>query len=77
MLWIGGQVTTVAIITRVFIPSLISMLVPLAILSFILKGNVKRPLAENEGGEYTTSRERVFMLILGLAALINVPIFNN
>lgn len=77
MLWIGGQVTTMAIITRVFIPSLVSMLVPLAILSFILKGNVTRPLVENDGGEYTSSRERVFMLILGLAALINVPVFKT
>lgn len=77
MLWIGGQVSTIAIMTRVFIPSMISMLVPLVILSFILKGNVSRPVIDNGGNEYTSSRERVFMLVLGIAALINVPIFKT
>ena len=43
MLWIGGQVTTVSIITRVIIPSFFTMIVPLALLSFTLKGNVTHP----------------------------------
>ncbi len=43
MLWIGGQVTTGSIITRVIIPSLFTMIVPLALLSFTQKGNVERP----------------------------------
>ena len=30
MLWIGGQITSLAIIKGVFLPSLVSMLVPLA-----------------------------------------------
>ena len=77
MLWIGGQVTTVAIITRVIIPSMVSILVPLAILSFIVKGNVKRPVFDDSEGDYTTHKERVFILILGVAALINVPIFKT
>jgi len=38
MLWIGGQITTLAIMKGVFIPSMINMLVPLAITSYILKG---------------------------------------
>ena len=39
MLWIGGQVTTLNIIIMVFIPSLITMVVPLIILSFSMKIN--------------------------------------
>lgn len=77
MLWIGGQVTTVAIITRVIIPSLISILVPLTILTFILKGNVTRPQVDSSEGDYTTYRERLTILIIGVAALINVPIFKT
>ena len=34
MLWIGGQVTTANIITRLFVPSLVAMLVPLLVLTF-------------------------------------------
>jgi Na+/H+ antiporter NhaD/arsenite permease-like protein len=43
MLWIGGQVTTVNIILKVFLPSLVNMIVPLPILSFMVKGDVKDP----------------------------------
>ena len=37
MLWIGGKITALSIITKVFIPSLISIAVPLAIVSFYMK----------------------------------------
>jgi len=77
MLWIGGQVTTGAIITRVIIPSLVSMTVPLIILSFILKGHVARPEPDGSDQDYTSYRERLFILILGIACLINVPIFKT
>ena len=38
MLWIGGQITAGKIITGIIIPSLVSMLVPLVILSFTTPG---------------------------------------
>ncbi len=34
MLWIGGQITTLAIMKGVFLPSLACLIVPLALLSF-------------------------------------------
>ncbi|MCK7529878.1 MAG: hypothetical protein MZV63_01840 [Marinilabiliales bacterium] len=44
MLWIGGQITTVNIILKVFLPSLVNMIVP-AYHCFHSwsKGEVKRP----------------------------------
>jgi len=78
MLWIGGQVTTINIITRVIVPSLFTMLVPLAIVSFYMKGNITRPqLADGEEKDYTTHKERVFILILGVSALLFVPVFKT
>ncbi len=77
MLWIGGQITTVAIISRVIIPSLVSMVIPLIVLSLILKGNVTRPVVDESDNIFTSKRERIFILILGLACLINVPIFKS
>lgn len=77
MLWIGGQVTTVAIITRVFIPSLVSMVIPLFILSFVMKGSVTRPEVNSSDREFTTKGERIFILILGIGLLINVPVFKT
>jgi Na+/H+ antiporter NhaD/arsenite permease-like protein len=78
MLWIGGQVTTINIITRVIVPSLFTMLVPLVIVSMYLKGNITRPaVLEGEDKEYTTHKERVFILCLGVASLLFVPVFKT
>ena len=38
MLWIGGQVTTVGIIKALWLPSLVSLLVPLAVTAYLLRG---------------------------------------
>jgi Na+/H+ antiporter NhaD/arsenite permease-like protein len=38
MLWIGGQITTLAIMKGVFLASIVNMVVPLAITSWFLKG---------------------------------------
>ncbi len=80
MLWIGSQVTAGAIIIKLIIPSLICLTVPLIVLSFTLKGHVKRPL-KAEGLEHysnpTTSRERNIVFIAGIAGLLFVPVFKT
>ncbi len=77
MLWIGGQVTTISIITRVFIPSLICLIVPLILLSFTQKGQVTRPEVIVSTQEISSPFEQKFMLILGIAGLLFVPVFKT
>lgn len=78
MLWIGGQVTAANIILKLILPSLVAILVPLAILSFTLKGNVKRPeLSDDEEEGFTTPGERKLVFYLGVACLLQVPIFKT
>jgi Na+/H+ antiporter NhaD/arsenite permease-like protein len=77
MLWIGGQITTVNIILKVFIPSMVSMIVPLAILSFMVSGEVKRPERSQHSTDITTAGERMFILILGVSVLLFVPVFKT
>jgi len=79
MLWIGGHVTTVNIILKTFLPSAVSMLVPLAILSFTMKGTVRRPAEENTSGHYheTTAFERNFLFAMGIGSLLFVPVFKT
>ncbi len=78
MLWIGGQVTAANIIVMVIFPSLVTMIVPVLLLSFTLKGNVERPVLEGaDKHEYTTKGERLFILILGVSALLFVPVFKT
>ena len=77
MLWIGGQITTLAIMKGVFIASMINLLVPLAVTSYILKGRevVSPPQAEDSGLLQTTHFERSLMFFLGLGTLVAVPVF--
>ena len=80
MLWIGGQITTLAIMKGVFIPSMINMLVPLAITSYILKGRqVISPAKVVECGHRitTTPFEQNLMFAMGIGILVSVPIFKT
>ncbi len=80
MLWIGGQVTALNIISSIFIPSLVCMLAPLIYLSFRLKGNIDKPKLE-EFNEHkinpTTLYERNFVFFGGVLGLLFVPVFKT
>ncbi|MEN8226775.1 MAG: sodium:proton antiporter NhaD [Bacteroidota bacterium] len=77
MLWIGGQVTTGSIIANVILPSLVTMVVPLILLSFTLKGTVNRPEIDKNEKTYTTPFERKLLLIMGVSGLLFVPVFKT
>jgi len=82
MLWIAGDVTTVNIIVKDFFPSLVSMVVPLGILSFTMKGNVKSPKGKSiedldHGKDPTTSFERNLIFFIGVGSLLFVPVFKT
>ena len=76
MLWIGGQITAANIIVKVIFPSLVSMIVPLTILSFTLKGNITRPILDSSR-DFTTEKERNTVFFLGVSALLFVPVFKT
>ena len=75
MLWIDDKITAPVIIINAILPSLISLLVPLAVLTFTLKGDVKTPEHLHDDEEYTTAFEKQLVLILGVGGLVFVPIF--
>jgi len=78
MLWIGKQVTAGNIIAMVIIPSLFNMLFPLLIVSVYMKGDVEKPqIDEDENQNYTSPFEQRFMLIMGIGALLFVPVFKT
>lgn len=77
MLWIGGQVTTLRIITGVFLPSLICMIIPLIVLSFTQKGEVTRPESQDSSSELSSPFEQKLLLILGISSLLFVPVFKT
>ncbi|MEW6108743.1 MAG: sodium:proton antiporter NhaD [Nitrospirota bacterium] len=75
MLWIGGQITTGAIMKGLWIASMINLLVPLTIASFFLKGNVVPPDKVENGATNTSQFEKNLMFFMGIGALIFVPVF--
>lgn len=78
MLWIGGQITAANVVYKVFLPSVVAILVPLGILTFTMKGHITRPkAADEEHDDYTSPQERKLVFFLGVAALIQVPIFKT
>jgi len=76
MLWIGGQVTATNIITQLILPSIVCLLVPLAIVSLRLTGNVQSA-EKKEHGSNTTPLERNLVFGLGLGILVFVPVFKT
>ncbi len=77
MLWIGGQVTALKIIEGVFLPSLVSIVVPLVILSFSMKGNVESPAIDHDEEKLASPTEQKFMLTIGILGLLSVPVFKT
>jgi len=81
MLWIGGQITTLAIMKGVFLASVVNLVVPLTITSWFLRGKkvISPEKHEHECGHRirTTPFEQNLMFCLGLGILIAVPVFKT
>jgi Na+/H+ antiporter NhaD/arsenite permease-like protein len=76
MLWIGKKVTTLKLIEYLIIPSLVCMVIPTFIASYMkpFKGNIDiiESSDENPANKFGPA-----MLYLGLGAIIFVPIFKT
>jgi NhaD family Na+/H+ antiporter len=78
MLWIGGQITSLAIMKGVFVPSMVNMLVPLGVIAFMLRGRAVEGLAAEESNQLqATSFEKNLMFFMGLGILVAVPVFKT
>lgn len=90
MLWIGGQVTTLSLITHLLIPSIVCMVVPVLMMIPIVR---KMPInvsaaasltdeeigssAHGHGVHEVPNRKRNIIFVTGLAALIMVPVIKT
>ncbi|MDT7833466.1 sodium:proton antiporter NhaD [Flavobacteriaceae bacterium S356] len=76
MLWIGKKVTTLRLIEYLLIPSLLCMVVPTFIATFLpaFQGEIE---ADGETEERKPGKYSSVMLYLGLAAIVFVPIFKT
>ena len=78
MLWIGGQITTGNIMIKLFLPSLICILIPLILLSFRVKGKIESTvISENKMKDKISNFHQKLIFILGIGSLVFVPIFKT
>ena len=79
MLWNRGVITALGVLLEIFIPSLVSMLIPAYIISRTLHGNVTytpQQAQTMQANELTVS-QRKSIFYLGVGGLVFVPIFKS
>ena len=78
MLWIKGVITTQGVLTEIFIPSLVSMLVPAFILQYSLQGKFDKEqnLPKADVSQFTKA-QRDIIFWLGVGGLCFVPVFKT
>lgn len=79
MLWIGGQITALAIVKSLFLASAVNLLVPLSIVSYQLRGKIiVSPEAKLHANLSKSSNgERNLIFLVGLGVLVSVPAFKT
>ncbi len=79
MLWNKGLITAAGVIKEIFIPSVVSMVIPAFIMQYSLKGKLgyaTTPQAVTSASDLT-ARQRKVIFFLGVGGLIFVPIFKS
>lgn len=80
MLWNKGLITAVGVISKILVPSLVSMVVPAFIFQYHLKGELHMPevkeSAETAAGDLT-ERQRKAVFWIGVGGLMFVPVFKS
>lgn len=72
MLWLGGQVSTIPLIQKLFLPSLVSLIVTLACFTTVVSGRIA---ARSFDRKEEVEPKGEIVLVCGLLSLIFVPIF--
>ena len=80
MLWNKGLITAAGVISEIFIPSLLSMVIPAFILQYSLKGELVVPEASGDNNEAVrdfSEGQRKAVFWLGVGGLMFVPVFKS
>jgi Na+/H+ antiporter NhaD/arsenite permease-like protein len=79
MLWNKGVITALGVISKLLIPSIVSMVIPAYVLSLTLKGSLTftAEQAQTVQASDLTATQRKVIFFLGVGGLIFVPIFKS
>ncbi len=75
MLWLGNQISTFKIISKVFLPSVVCLTIPLLLMLRLVKGDTNE--IKKTDNPNISSKERNIVFWSGLGALLFVPIFKT
>uniref|UniRef100_A0ACD5YHH2 Uncharacterized protein n=1 Tax=Avena sativa TaxID=4498 RepID=A0ACD5YHH2_AVESA len=77
MLWIHGQITTVKIMQGLFVPSVVSLMVPLALMSLTSEANGSSQTSSSLLSSEQMAPRGQLVFAVGLGALLFVPVFKS
>jgi len=78
MLWIEGHVTTSHLVTKLMIPSIFALIIPLLIITpKMRKASIHRPISTDMEKIEFSNKERLVILISGVCCLLFVPLFKT
>lgn len=78
MLWIKGNITSAGVIKEVFLPALVSIVVPTLLLQYKLKGKLTNSVDTSELVTSSLSKsERMAVFVVGVGGLMSVPFFRT
>jgi len=77
MLWIGGQISASGIVKTLFVPALISLLVPLAVAAFWVRDQQLGHMQDQIILSKEEDRHGKIMLAAGIISLLGVPVFKT
>jgi len=75
MLWIGGQLSAGNIIVKLILPSIAALIVPMILIGWRLKGDLKALDVEDNPEKEVHPGEKKLILSLGVLLLLMVPIY--
>lgn len=76
MLWIGGQISAGGIVIKLFLPSLICLIVPVLFFTFSMKGKVTTPEKKKNVQESSRLTQNL-VFSFGIGSLLFVPVFKT
>ena len=77
MLWIGGQVTANNIVLKLFLPSLVCLIVPLSLISYKLKGELPKVKSNQKIDTSISEKEKKIVMYFGIGAVLVAPVFKT
>jgi Na+/H+ antiporter NhaD/arsenite permease-like protein len=75
MLWIGGQISAAGIVRSLILPSIVSLFIPLIVISLLIKGRIKSDF--HIITQKTPSFDRNVLFIAGVGGLLMVPVIKT